>query len=204
MPSHRQLVHPCRRGFTLIEFMVTLAVAAILLGLAVPSFRTFIQNSRLQAPATDLLHAIQLARTEAIKRQQNVVVCASTDSSSANASCSGGDFTSGWIVFADDGPAPDWQRQPSETLISTHSNVDSGVNIKSDNDHIVAYASNGFPASPGASGKTPTANISICDSRGNVASAGTQSVARAILVDPRIGRAVESNLIADVANAGGC
>lgn len=83
-------------GFTLIELMVTLAVLAVLAALAAPSFSTLINSNRLAGAANDLVGALQVARMEAIRRGQSVVLCPSTDGSA----CSGGDW-SRIIVFSD-------------------------------------------------------------------------------------------------------
>lgn len=90
-PSARRL-----RGFTLIELMVTLAVLAILAALAAPSFSNLINSNRLIGAANDVVAGLQLARLEAVRRGQSVVVCPSTDGSS----CAGSDW-SRMIVFSD-------------------------------------------------------------------------------------------------------
>lgn len=59
-------------GFTLVELMVTLAVAAILLTVGVPSFRQLIISNRLTAAANDMVVAINVARSEAIKHNAAV------------------------------------------------------------------------------------------------------------------------------------
>ena len=79
-------------GFASAPVTVT-AVAAVLLGIAVPSFRSFMQNSRLAMQANTLVYSLNLARSASIKLQQPVEVCASSD----GASCTGA-WTSGWIV----------------------------------------------------------------------------------------------------------
>ena len=66
-------------GFTLIELVVTMAVAAILVAVAVPNMRTFIQNGRLNTQVNDLIGDLNLARSEAIKRRLVVGLCKSTD-----------------------------------------------------------------------------------------------------------------------------
>lgn len=85
-------------GFTLIELVVTLAVAAIVLMIGVPSFQETINNSRLTSGANEFVAALNLARSEAIKRNIRVTVCKSSD----GANCAGGlGYEQGWIVFVD-------------------------------------------------------------------------------------------------------
>lgn len=59
-------------GFTLIELMVTVAVAAVLLGVGLPSFREALQNQRVKTAASDMFLSLILARSEAIKRSANI------------------------------------------------------------------------------------------------------------------------------------
>ena len=63
------------RGFTLIELMITLAVAVILLVIAVPSFRTMTISNRLTTTANDVVAALNTARMEAIKRNASTQLC---------------------------------------------------------------------------------------------------------------------------------
>lgn len=81
-------------GFTLVEAMITVAVLAILLGVAVPSFRTMVMNNRLQATRTDITGAFTLAKSEALKRGTPVYV-------TALGTASGNEFAGGWRVWAD-------------------------------------------------------------------------------------------------------
>jgi type IV fimbrial biogenesis protein FimT len=85
------------RGFTLVEMMVTLLVLAILLGLAVPSFRDAALSSRLTGYANDLVASVQVARSEAIKRNATVTLCASTDGSTCAEDVG---WEVGWIILA--------------------------------------------------------------------------------------------------------
>jgi type IV fimbrial biogenesis protein FimT len=85
------------RGFTLLELLVTLAVATILVTVAVPSFRSFVQNSRATTHTNELVTALNLGRSEAIRRGRPVTVCSSSD----GATCSGAtDWSDGWVVLA--------------------------------------------------------------------------------------------------------
>lgn len=86
------------RGVTLIELMTALTVLGVLLAISAPSFRQFTANSRTTAATNQLVTALNLARSEALRRSSNTVVCTSSN----QASCSGStDWANGWIVFAD-------------------------------------------------------------------------------------------------------
>jgi type IV fimbrial biogenesis protein FimT len=88
------------RGFTLIELLTALTVLAILLGLAVPTFRDVTRNNRIGAAQNDLVTAFTYARSEALRISAPVSVCASAD----GATCSGSaNWATGWIAFIDTG-----------------------------------------------------------------------------------------------------
>ena len=86
------------KGFTLIELMLTLAVVAILLAMAVPSYRSFVQGNRVASQANALLRALAYTRSEAVKRAAVISICRSSNQSSC-----GGNWADGWIVFNDVG-----------------------------------------------------------------------------------------------------
>ncbi|MBO9740652.1 GspH/FimT family pseudopilin [Xanthomonas axonopodis pv. begoniae] len=68
-------------AFTLIELMVTVAVLAIVMAVAVPAFGTLIRSSRLTASANEMVAALQLARSEAVRQNSAVAVCRSDNGS---------------------------------------------------------------------------------------------------------------------------
>jgi type IV fimbrial biogenesis protein FimT len=71
----------------MIELLVTLSVAAIMLSIAVPAFTELTVNSRLTTQANDVVGALNLARSEAIKRNASVSFCRvdrDTDTACAN------------------------------------------------------------------------------------------------------------------------
>jgi type IV fimbrial biogenesis protein FimT len=86
------------RGFTLIELLVTLSIAAIMLTLAIPSFRDFLLNNRITSQTNDFVLALVSAKSEAVKRGVRVTVC----SRATNATCAGSTtWDTGWLVFVD-------------------------------------------------------------------------------------------------------
>jgi type IV fimbrial biogenesis protein FimT len=86
---------PGSAGFTVVELMVAVAVLAILLALAVPNFTDASLSGRLNGFANSIVAATQIARSEALKRNATITVCASSD----GATCDDpGGWEYGWIV----------------------------------------------------------------------------------------------------------
>jgi type IV fimbrial biogenesis protein FimT len=90
MPRKRQ------NGFTLIELMVAIAVLAILLAIGLPSFQGTLRSSRVTGTSNELLTALTLARSEAIRSTRGAGLCAS-----ANGTACGGTWNDGWLVWVD-------------------------------------------------------------------------------------------------------
>ncbi len=87
-------------GFTLIEMIVVVSIAAILTSIAVPNFSAIIKSNRTTTATNELVSALLLARSEALKRSNTVSLCISDNQES----CKGVDETNyklGWIVFID-------------------------------------------------------------------------------------------------------
>lgn len=90
------------RGFTLLELLISIAVAAILLAIAVPSYRSVVQRNSIAANVNDLVGDLNYARSEAVTRGQDVYICSSTD----QLKCNGGEnWSSGWVVYAATDPS---------------------------------------------------------------------------------------------------
>lgn len=74
------LINRIQRGFTLIELAVVIAIAAILLALAVPSFQVMLANAQIRTAAQALNDGLQLARVEAIRRNERLIFTKGTQS----------------------------------------------------------------------------------------------------------------------------
>ena len=93
---------PRECGFSLLELLVTLGVAAIVLSVGVPGFVGVVQNNRAATQANEVVTALSLARSEAVRRSARIGVCQSAD----GLTCGGAGWEDGWIVF-EDGAASD-------------------------------------------------------------------------------------------------
>ena len=137
---------PYTKGFTLIEMMVTVAVAAIIAGVAVPALRTMVQNNRQYMQTQSLWMSLNLARSESRKRDVSMNVCPSTDGLTCTGSAA--DWPKGWIVVAT-GAAPAMSVPP----LAAGSTLSEATPLPA-----VTFYSNGMVAAAAA--------FTVCDSRG--------------------------------------
>ncbi|MBL8310082.1 MAG: GspH/FimT family pseudopilin [Burkholderiales bacterium] len=100
LARRRSAAERSRAGFTLIELMVTVAVLAILAAIAIPSMSQLIVRSRMDATLHEFVSAINMARSEAVRRATRVTLCRATGPTTCGGA--GTTWASGWIVFVDD------------------------------------------------------------------------------------------------------
>ncbi|MBT2119100.1 GspH/FimT family pseudopilin [Dyella sp. LX-66] len=105
-----------KNGFSLIELMVALAVAAILLVAAGPSFRDALRRNKVSAASNALMADIAYARSEAINRGNIVSICPSSDQ--ATCISSGKAYESGWLIYS---------YQPGKGVVTTAYSATSGA-----------------------------------------------------------------------------
>ncbi|MGG2395983.1 GspH/FimT family pseudopilin [Pseudomonas sp. SH1-B] len=107
------------RAFTLIELMVTLAVLAVVISLAAPSFSNMLQENRLSALTNELQGALQLARSEAVKRRANVAICRSN---ADHDDCENGtNWAGGWLMMTGNDVLKVWD--PVQGVVVTGPNT---------------------------------------------------------------------------------
>lgn len=86
------------KGFTLYELLISIALTAVILALAAPSFQSLVERNSLSVEATKILSLLSYVRTEAIKRNSSVSLCPSLNGLECD---SGSSWMDGWIVFSD-------------------------------------------------------------------------------------------------------
>jgi len=139
--------------------MVTIAVAAILVVVAVPNLRTFVQNGRINTQVNDLIADLNFARSEAIKRRSNVAVCRSSNGTT----CTGGNWKDGRLIYADTNQ--NGALDVGETVLRFRGALaggDSTLNMTNGADPIVFLLSGMYAG--GALGTS----FAICDDRGTI------------------------------------
>lgn len=111
----------CYSGFSLIEMIVTIAIAAILAMLAAPSMKEGIANSKTKELSSEFIAALNLAQSEAIKRGIQVSI--------DPVLTSGNQWKTGWNLFED--PNANGVQDAGEELIQTYDMQDNGVTLVS-------------------------------------------------------------------------
>ena len=157
---HKELPFVCRnlcRGFTMVELMVVIAIAAILATLAFPSFRTLMQNQRLGTQANEFIADLNFAKSEAVKRVGLVGVCVSSD----GATCTGGSWEAGRVIFADVNNDGAWDG--GDLVLRIRDGLAGNNTLRPS----VAFPNDTILFSPrGALAAGGGATLAVCDSRG--------------------------------------
>lgn len=150
---------PARRaaGTSLIEMMTVLALSAVLAGAAVVALQDVGRGMKLSGHTNRLLSELNLARSEAIKRNARVVLCKSGDGVTCNR---GGGWEQGWIVFHD--ANNNASREPHEALIRRSEGGLERYRITG-NDTVARYVSfSPFGGSRLTSGAFQAGTITLC------------------------------------------
>lgn len=149
--------HYACRGFTLIELLITVVIVGILATFAYPSLLAIIQNNRLASEQQQLLGLLNLARSEAIHRNQVVTV--------AHKSATAGDWSQGLQIYSDtDNGGNTAYDADTDTLVRDQAAAAFDIAIESSDagdDGYISFRADGT-LNEGGAGVT----LAICDSRG--------------------------------------
>lgn len=197
---------PAVHGFTLIEAMITLSILAILLSLAAPGFHNFIQNRQIRSAAEAMTAGLNLARSEALRRNENVTLWI-VDSTDASCALSSGGRA--WVVSLDN-PAGACDAAPSTSaaprLVQSRPANESGsaVTVASVNSggmlaNCISFNGFGRPLLSCPGGALPLARVSL-------SAAGATAVTRALRVQVTSGGATRmcDPALVDTANPTAC
>lgn len=117
-----------RKGFTILEFLIVLAVVSVLVTIAVPSFRAMVAHNRLASASNELLSSLYLLRSEAAKRNRIMKMCRRPSSGLPICdSRRGGAWDAGWLLWADDDNNS--QVDPDEVIVSQHQGFRGAVRL---------------------------------------------------------------------------
>ena len=157
-----------QHGFTLFELVVTVAIAAVLAGVAAPSFVEMTRDARLGGVVDPVRRALVAARSEATRSRRNVTVCPR-----ASDTACGTDWNDGLLVFVDgvvSGSETSATRDADDALLSIVAphGTDAVLKVFASNDRTAAgrYVPNFIRY--GADGRANWQNGSVvaCDARG--------------------------------------
>lgn len=145
-----------QNGFTLLELMITVAIAAILLAVAIPSFQSVMSSNRITSQTNNFLADLAVARSEALKRGTGVSICASSNGTSCSGTATT-DWSTGWIVFTDSGTVG--SVDGSDTVLRVGDTLRGGVALTSTSGSAQGY----IRYSPSGS-VTTTNSFTLCKS----------------------------------------
>jgi len=150
------------KGFTLVELMIALVVAAILIQVVAPGFQKMIKDNRVRSEVYALRAGLNQARSEAITRRQVVIFCAGT--AATGCAAAGTNWADGYIAFVDangnDVYNPPATTADEEVIVFAHLAKPSEIiEIQFDNggDTFLQFQPQGYTGTP--------ASFEVCDDR---------------------------------------
>lgn len=164
------------RGFSIIELIVTVGILGILLTAAAPSMRDMILNNRMTGVANDIMSDLAVARSEAAKRGQRIVICKNTVGAKVDTECDTSTaWSAGWLLYAD--PNNNTALDVGETVVRVRQALPAEITV------TPTGIANTIIVRPVGT-MTPLGNFKLCDQRtGNygrtitVSASGRASVA---------------------------
>lgn len=129
-----RILHRHTLGFTLVESLAALAIASTLASVALPNLKGFSQGQASETSASALGSALRLAKSEAMKRGEQVTVCAREPGRQDTCAASGKDWSAGWIVFVD--REHRGRLEEGDLVLQVHEPVQNAPKVKATLHHI--------------------------------------------------------------------
>ncbi len=153
--NHLSVKHT-NKGFTLVELIITMTLAVMAVMMMAPGLGNWFADNRLSAQSSQLIAALRLAHSEAVKRGQTVTLCASTNVTGANPNCSNvSNWEAGWLIFND--PNTNGAIDTGEQLLATGSALTGSTTLRSSSAGAIRFNSDGTSL---------TVSWRLCDGRG--------------------------------------
>ena len=152
--------HHEQTGFTMIELLITIVILAVLLSLAGPSFVELVKTNRIQANTDLFFTSLITARSEALKRNQPVVTCKSSNGSDCSVG-SGIGWEQGWLIYADEDA--DNTLDSGEMVITVREALPGGYTLRPNGSNFnnrLTYRQDGTASGNGT--------FALCDSDGDL------------------------------------
>jgi len=169
------------RGFTLVELLVTLALVAILMNVAAPSFVAFQRNAELTSLSNTLLASLNTARGEAMKRNRRAVVSPLNPTT----------WDNGWFVYVDEDSSCTYSAADGDILLQEQIALPSYIDVNANGtarttlaNPSIRYLSSGFPDFTNNAGLP---NLTFTIQRNDVTNAVTNGQVRRLVI-ARTGR----------------
>jgi type IV fimbrial biogenesis protein FimT len=152
-----------KKGFSLLELLIVITLAALVTAVGVPSFQNTVANQRRTTAVNELALTFNLARSEAIKRVRYVSICKSADGETC-----GGDaveWEDGWIIFSNADNATPGSVDEGDEIIRAHPALNDSLTLRRRGviDGFVSFRPSG---TMGTNVGNLTGTLMLCDKRG--------------------------------------
>ncbi len=145
-------------GFTLVEMLVAVAIAAVLASIGIPSLQSTIEDNQMTSRYNEFLSSLNFTRNSAISQGNSVALC-KRNATGNNCAANDAGWQNGWLVFSDKNN--NGSVDAGEEILLDKSDIDTQVNLQySRAINRISYSAEGY-----AKGYAGT--ITFCDQRGD-------------------------------------
>ena len=163
-----------RSGFTVIELLMTVALIAVLFGIAAPSLRDMVRNARMTGLANNIMTDLAVARGEAVKRGARTTMCPSDRAAQCaappytNCQCTATAWNLGYLILQDadgNGSVGTAGTPPVSEFIKYVPAIDGATEPQPSTIVVSAPAVSFLASGVSTQGGAGTTTFNLCDSR---------------------------------------